>query len=149
MISDIFITDFTYPDFQSAFKRYFGELGIEVKDWDGLWQEMNSTHNMAYLRKAGGETVGFIQLTKISLESWFFKENVGFIREFWVKKEMRGQGHGSALLGMAEKYLLNEGMREIWLTTDTAPGFYLKKSYVRRPDITAKNEDEVFSKTLL
>ncbi len=50
---------------------------------------------------------------------------------------------------MAEKYLLNEGMREIWLTTDTAPGFYLKKGYVRRPDITAKNEDEVFSKTLL
>ncbi len=147
LITNTFITDFTDPAFQNAFKRYFGELGIKVNDWDGLWREMNGSDNKAYLRMVDGQTAGFIQFTEISLDSWFFKEKCGFIREFWIDKRLRRRGHGSALLAMAEKYFLNEGMSEIWLTTDTAPEFYLRMGYVRRPDITAKNNDEVFSKS--
>ncbi len=148
MISDILITNFTNTAFQNAFRRYFGELGIEVNDWDGLWREMNGSDNKAYLRMVDGKTAGFIQFIAISLDSWFFEEKCGFIREFWIDERQRRRGHGSALLGMAEEYFLNEGMREIWLTTNTAPDFYLKMGYVRCPDITAKNNDEVFSKTL-
>ena len=34
--TDALISDFTDPLFQRAFQQYFGELGIAVKDWDGL-----------------------------------------------------------------------------------------------------------------
>ena len=34
------ITDSLNPLFQEAFKAYFDELGVSIKDWDGLFQEM-------------------------------------------------------------------------------------------------------------
>ncbi len=50
----VMISDFTSPLFQSAFKTYFAELGISVKDWDGLFREMNDEGgNMAFVRTAG------------------------------------------------------------------------------------------------
>ena len=31
------ITDFTGPDFRESFRLYFNELGITIRDWDGLF----------------------------------------------------------------------------------------------------------------
>ena len=148
---DVLISDFTDAGFTEAFKRYFGELGISVEDWDGLFAEMNGTEgNRAYVRyDENGEAVGFIQFVAIELENWFFCERLGFIREFWISGEYRKMGHGSELLGLAERYFSDNGIRKVILTTDTAPEFYEAKGYKRDGSFTAKNKDDVFVKELL
>ena len=147
---DRHITAFSDPAFRTAFRRYFGELGLQVKDWDGLFGEMDAEgDNAAFLRTdEEGAVLGFIQFRPTPFTSWFFEETCGFIREFWVAPEVRGRGHGSALLALAEGYFREEGMYTAILTTDTAAGFYEGRGYVRAPGCRAKNGDPVFVKRL-
>ena len=151
--SDKLITDFTDPVFQAAFRQYFAELDINVKDWDGLCQEMNAEvegqKNAAYVRTAAdGSVIGFLQFVPIRFTSWFFEETLGFIREFWVAEAFRGRGHGAELLALAEKHFLERGICTAILTTDTAERFYERRGYVRANGCRAKNKDEVFVKRL-
>ena len=151
--ADVLVTDFTDPVFQAAFKQYFAELGINVRDWDGLFQEMNAgsggEKNAAYVRRlADGSAIGFIQFVPIRFTSWFFEETLGFIREFWVAEAFRSQGHGAQLLTLAERYFLEHGIYTAILTTDTAERFYERHGYVRAHGCKANNEDEVFVKRL-
>jgi len=153
MIHDLLITDFKHPLFQKAFIQYFAELGINVTDWNSLWEEMNSDGSLAYLRimriNEDSKIVGFIQLQPSKMTHWFFEETVGFIREFWISPEYRSQGHGSQLLRLAEKYLTDLcGVSRYILTTDTAESFYLKNGYTKRSKITAKNKYDVFVKDI-
>lgn len=150
---DVLISDFTDPVFQAAFKRYFGEIGVNVRDWDGLFQEMNAGNgdekNAAYLRTAeDGSVIGFIQFVPIRFTSWFFEETFGFIREFWVAEAFRSQGNGAELLALAERYFLEHGICTSILTTDTAERFYERHGYIRACGCRAKNRDEVFVKRL-
>ena len=148
-MTDLLISDFTDARFQKAFQLYFEELGIHVKDWDGLFREMNEDGNWAYLRMTeDGSVVGFIQFKPIALTNWFFEEKAGFIREFWIAEAHRGQGHGSALLGLAEAYFVSQGIHQTILTTDTAPEFSEKHGYRKNPCIQAKNNDDVYIKKL-
>ena len=148
---DVLISDFTDDGFMQAFKRYFGELGISVEDWNGLFAEMNGTEgNRAYVRyNENGEIVGFIQFVAVELENWFFRERLGFIREFWVSSEYRKMGHGSELIGLAERYFADNGIKKVILTTDTAHSFYETKGYRKDDSFTAKNNDDVFVKELI
>ena len=148
--TDVLISDFSDPLFQTAFQTYFSELGITVKDWDGLFREMNDEDdNQAFVRTAkNGSIIGFIQFKPTKFTSWFFEETCGFIREFWISNVNRNAGHGSALLRLAESYLKEHGMYTSILTTDTAESFYLKHGYRKAPGCKAKNEDEVFVKQL-
>ena len=151
--TDTLITDFTAPAFQTAFRQYFAEIGIEVKDWDGLFREMNQgdegQKNAAYVRMTeDGGVIGFIQFIPIRFSSWFFEGRCGFIREFWVAEQFRDQGHGSGLIALAERYFLEHGIGASILTTDTAGHFYERHGYGRAPECEAKNHDEVFVKRL-
>ena len=149
-LSDVLISDFSEPLFQTAFQTYFSELGITVRDWDGLFREMNDEgDNQAFVRTADdGSIIGFIQFKPIKFTSWFFEETCGFIREFWISNANRNAGHGSALLRLAESYFKEHGMYTSILTTDTAEHFYLKHGYRKAAGCKAKNEDEVFVKRL-
>lgn len=150
MTKDILLSDHTDPRFTAAFQLYFAELGITVRDWDGLFREMNDTPDThAFLRlNESGETVGFLQFSVTALENWFFEMPAGFVREFWISEKYRGKGHGKALLELAEQYFIRNNIQRVILTTDQAPCFYLHMGYERAPDIRAKNGDEVFIKTL-
>ena len=148
-MTDLLILEFTDARFQRAFQRYFEELGIRVKDWDGLFQEMTDDGNFAFLRLSDdGDIIGFIQFKPITLSNWFFEEKAGFIREFWIDEAYRGLGHGSALLTMAENALAQQGYHRVLLTTDTASSFYEKNGYHKDSSYSAKNQDDVYIKTL-
>ena len=144
------ITDSLNPLFQEAFKAYFDELGVSIKDWDGLFQEMkDQPGNVVILKLAdNNQVIGFIQIKIDTATHWFFEETLGFIREFWVDEPLRGQGYGTALLHAAEDYFVENGAYKAILTTDTAPDFYHKNGYVRDVSYVAKNKDEVFTKLL-
>lgn len=149
-MKDILISDFLNPVFQEAFQLYFKELGINVKEWDGLFKEMNDEgDNKAYVRMTEDSiTVGFIMFKPIKLSNWFFEESMGFIREFWIAEKFRSRGHGSALLQLTETYFLENGICKSILTTDTAERFYISKGYKKDASFAAKNEDDVFIKEL-
>ena len=53
------------------------------------------------------------------------------VDHFWVDEALRGQGHGSHLLGMAEEAARMHGAIGAQLTTPTfqAEGFYQKQGY--------------------
>ena len=149
---DVFIQDFTDAAFERAFRLYFAEMGLELKEeqWSALFEEMNREgKNAAYVRLSpDGEVIGFIQFTMIELTNWFFKWPMGFVREFWVDKPYRGQGYGRDLLQKAEAYFAAHGAARSILTTDSAEAFYLHCGYQKAPDIAALNKDEVLIKTL-
>lgn len=151
MTKDLFITDFSNPIFQNIFKEYFAELGIEVKDWEGLFSEMNTQNggNCAYIRTCDNEPIGFIQFTAVTLENWFLKERLGFIREFWVAEKFRKQGHGDEMLSLAEKYFKDNNICRTVLTAEEKERqFYLNRGYGTDPNIEVKNQIEVFAKSL-
>lgn len=148
---DLLITDFFNPVFQNMFKEYFSELNVSVNDWNGLWTEMNTQNggNAAYIRTSDNEPLGFIQFTEITLENWFFKEKLGFIREFWVAEKFRNKGNGTALLYLAEKYFKDSGIKRIVLTPDdNEQRFYLNRGYRIFENIQAKNAIAVFEKEI-
>lgn len=146
---DLLISDFSDSVFRGMFKRYFAELNVPVKNWDGLFEEMN-THdggNLAYVRFCGDEPAGFIQFKPVTLENWFFKERLGFIREFWVDKKFRKHGQGTALLSLTERYFKDSGIHRIILTADESEQpFYLNRGYRIVKTIEAKNEMTVLVK---
>ena len=149
-IKDVLISDFTTPEFTEMFKRYFTELNVSVKDWEKLFQKMNSeARNFAYIRIGDdGNCIGFIQFTIMPFSSWFFESNMGFVRELWIENKYRRRGHGKALLSCAEKFFVNRGVYKSILTTDTATDFYINCGYLKDIDILAKNKDTVFVKNL-
>ena len=167
--------DFTDASFQAAFRTYFGELGCRVTNWDGLFAAMGETgreytwthkddqgritrfvsgisadeRDHAFLLRAeNGEVAGFIQFTTMDMSSWFFRAKCGFIREFWICADLRGQGHGAELLRLAEEWLREQGYLCILLTTDTAPDFYLRHGYSLKKGVEARNKDNVYMKEL-
>lgn len=148
--SDAMISDFTDPLFQTAFRQYFTELGYRIRDWDSLFREMKDEgDNAAFVRTADdGRTIGFIFFRPIRFSSCFFEETYGFIREFWIAGEFRNKGHGTALIGLAEKHFRDSGIFTSILTTNTAADFYEKRGYERAPGCRAKNQHEVFVKRL-
>ena len=147
-MNDYLITDFLNPLFQTAFKEYFKELGVNVRDWNSLFCEMNADkETVAFLRTdSNGKTVGFIQFKKDEMKNWFFTEKIGFIREFWVANDFRGHGQGTDLLNLAEQYFVENDVHKTILTTNTVPDFYIKRGYVRDISYSAKNTYEVYVK---
>jgi len=148
--TDTLLTEHRSGAFRRAFQLYFSELGISVSDWDGLWREMDASgENITFLRQgADGEVIAFLMAVPMEFSSWFFTQRRGFLREFWVRKECRGRGHGAALLSRAEEHFRRQGVREMILTTDTAEGFYLRHGYEKAPDCRARNGDKVYIKKL-
>lgn len=167
--------DFTDTAFQQAFRTYFGELGCRVTNWDGLFAAMGETgreytwthrddtgrvtrfvsgvaaderDHALTLRDENGDVVGFIQFTAMHMDSWFFTAKCGFIREFWLRADLRRQGHGTKLLRQAEEWLRAQGCLCVVLTTDTAPEFYRKNGYTQQKGIEARNTEPVFTKML-
>ena len=148
--TDVLINIHTDPIFQDAFKTYFAELDVQISNWEGLFHEMDeSGMNYTYCRKAEtGEIIGFIQFTVMEMAGWFFTARVGFIREFWIREDLRGRGHGSELLMLAEDWLRQQSCACVLLTTDTATAFYEKRGYAKEHGIRARNKMDVFLKRL-
>ena len=149
-VDTILLSDFTDPRFCAAFRAYFAELDIPVRDWDGLFREMNGEgNNRAFLLLDGEETAGFLQFQMNAFSNWFFEEPFGFIREFWVAPGYRRRGYGSLLLERAENYFLDHGAHRVLLTAGPdAVDFYLAGGYEKAPGIRAKNQMEVLVKAL-
>lgn len=149
-MSNHFITDFSNPLFQTAFKSYFEELGIKIKHWDLMFKHMNEDkEDVCYLRTDDeNNIIGFIQFKKDELKNWFFTEKIGFIRELWINPNFRGKGQAKSLIELVEKHFIQNEKYKSILTTDTAPLLYIKCGYIKDQSYIADNEDDVYIKLL-
>jgi len=143
------IKDFTDPIFKNAFIEYFNELGIQVKDFDGLFDLMNNEGgNQAFIVTQADECIAFLQFRNDELNHWFFKEEVCFIREFWVKLDFRKRHIGVELMNQIEAYARNMNIYKLILTTHTAEAFYLKNGFVVDKSYIANNGQSVMIKSI-
>lgn len=142
---------FLDPQFFQAFQVYLRELGIDLEDdWSELEESFAANHKgLCYtFNVPSGEVLGFLQFEVNELTHFFFQEKFGFIREFWIRQDLRQQGHGGKLLSLCEDYLRKQGVARVLLTSDRAGAFYEKKGYGLYESIEAKNHNPVYTKWL-
>ncbi len=144
MIHDINIDD---RNFQKAFREYFSEIGITLKENTDVFEEIKKSQETEGTQslgiKQGEDFVGFVlyQVEPFVSSSGFFEQKVGFIREVWIKKNHRGQKLGTRLLEEVYRKLRDAGVKKVLLTYDEdAIGFYLKSGYEYDDSYTAKNK---------
>ena len=89
--SDIMISDFSNPLFQTAFKKYFLELGHAIKDWNGLFKEMNDDgDNVAFVRTSmNDKVIGFIQFKPVKLPLHAFTKDMDTLKQSDVKRRIK------------------------------------------------------------
>ncbi len=150
--TDTWLNDFSDTALQTAFRAYYGELGVRVTNWEGLFADMSAGEDAVLVRRnETGKVVGFLMfVASDAVTAWrgFFSTRLGCIEEFWIAPEYRSQGHGSALLHLAEERLVQQGCAYAILTTDTAPDFYCRHGYALQRGIRAKNKADVYLKPL-
>lgn len=149
---DTLLNECTDPTLQTAFRAYYEELGCRVTNWEGLFAEMNAGKDRFLVRRnAAGEIIGFLMfVTSEAITAWrgFFATKLGCVEEFWIDPAHRHQGHGSALMALAEDRFIAEGCGYAILTTDTAPDFYRRRGYSMQKGVRAKNNADVYIKPL-
>lgn len=148
----IFIKDYFDERFTNCFKKYFAELGLTIKNWDGLFEEMNSCRIKdkfeTILLLDRNEPIGFIQFQCETFMNWFFQESAGFIREFWIAEKYRNQGYGTKLMNLSFSYFQEKDIHKVLLTTDTAEDFYERKGFKKDLSYSAKNNLPTYVKNI-
>ena len=108
MYTEKTIHDYSDQAFQTAYRAYFAEMGMQVSNWEGMFTQMTDEGEPTIIRMdENGRVIGFIQFCRVEMTCWFFEDRYGFIREFWVAPEYRSQGYGTALLEQAEAWFAN------------------------------------------
>ena len=145
------ITEATFADpaFRDAFRAYFAELGITVRDWEGLFRYLDASGSCVLVHQhEDGRVIAFLLHSTKTMSSGFYTAQIGCIDELYVAPDCRRQGLGAALLSAAEELLTREGCGYVFLTSDSAPAFFTRQGYSHQPSVTAINGDPVFVKSL-
>ena len=143
-------TDYENLNFQQSYRQYYDDLGItDFKHWDRLFDDMAKEENFnTYLLVKEDTIIGFIQCQTIELTHWFFKEHCGFIREFWVSKANRKQGHGDTLFNVAIKTFKAQKLKKAILTSEKTERFYTNRGFTCDNSYHALNKDTVYVKSI-
>ena len=92
-------------------------------------------------------SIGFIQYQVDSPKSdWCEKEGYGCIREMYIHKDNRKQGHGRTLATHAENELKKLSVPYIYLTSDDVIDFWLSVGYFDTGDVCKKNGGNILVK---
>lgn len=78
-----------------------------------------------FVARADGHLAGVVGLEPFGA--------VGLLRSLAVRADLRGRGHGQALVAALERYAQGAGARELFLLTETAPEFFARLGYQKIP----------------
>ena len=92
--------------------------GLPVDDLD------TSPIDVLVMREAG-QVVGVVGLQST--------EGAGLLRSLAVLPTLHGQGRGGALVAAAERLAEQHGIDDVYLLTDSVPGFFALHDYLRVP----------------
>ena len=149
------LRDYSDLEFQACFRAYFAEIGITLRENTDVFRKMQRFADEQDMRclalTENGKVFGFLQFQEETMTHpmGFFTERLGFLREFWIAPDRRGQGWGTRLLGAVEEALRTAGVRKLILTYEpSALGFYRKHGFQPDPSYTAANQQDVVTKLL-
>lgn len=142
-------------EFQRAFREYFAEFGIPLKENTEVFNELMKAQDNEGMEsvslKNGNKLLGFIlyQIEIFKSSNGFFEQKVGYIRELWIDKNYRKQNLGTKLMEEIYNRLRKAGVYKILLTYDEdAIGFYEKLGYMYDNSYSAKNKERCMVKFL-
>lgn len=94
-----------------------------------------------------GVLCGFLeyQVDHVGL-NWNYRPGDGFIRECYVRPELRRQGYGRQLLAKAEQLLLQDHVSAIYLTCDDACHIWERLGYRDAGVICSLNGGQIYEK---
>jgi aminoglycoside 6'-N-acetyltransferase I len=134
-VKDLFLDVFSAEPWNDEWKsaeevsRYLGEL----------------TQNSNSLSLKLVDDTGSIVAASLGYVFSWWQGKEYFIKEFFVGRDNQGQGYGSTFLELMSNYLLERGIKAIWLITDRdfpAYRFYIKNGFTEAEDLV------FFQKTL-
>ena len=147
------LNDFYDARFQQAFRAYFQEIGVNLKEDTDVFDEISESCEKENMRTfaMGDETgiAGFIMVQPEYLKGSFFVEQAGFIRELWVAPLFLRCGYGKQLLEAAEDHFRALGISKLILTyEEEALPFYQKMGFIPDCSYKAKNEGNIVVKLI-
>ena len=145
------LSNFYDERFKQCFRAYFLEIGIHLKENTDVFDEIAKSYEKEKMRtfviEEEKQFAGFIMLQPERLQSGFFEEQVGFIRELWIAPSFRQRGYGKQLMEIAENYFKKCEVRKLILTyEENAFGFYKSLGFHEDDAYKAKNEGNVIVK---
>ena len=151
------IRPFVYEDiygFNEMFSAYFREdFKIVISDTkinvicSEIAESVTSKITWMDMLLVDSKLTGFIYYQIDNPESdWCEREGWGFIREIYIKSNMRGRGLGTKLVAGAEKELYNKGVRYIYLTSDEMGQFWNFCGYKKTDKLSDINHDPIYEK---
>lgn len=155
-LKKVFINDYYSIEFKTIFKEYFSDFGMEISYDCEVFDDITKAateegqETLAYVNKENN-IVAFLmfQVEELESESKFFKEKVGFIREFYVKKDIQRNGLGSRLLKETIDYLKSKDIHKLLLTYDIgAEEFYKKNGFLIDKSYIAENNEKCMIKLI-
>ncbi len=157
LIERVEIRPFGYEDlyrFNEMFSTYFREdFKIEISDakinviCSEIAESVARKITWMDMLLVDSNLAGFIYYQIDNPESdWCEREGWGFIREIYIKSNMRGRGLGTKLVAGAEKELYNKGVRYIYLTSDEMGQFWNFCGYKKTDKLSDINHDPIYEK---
>ena len=138
MVADYFLQDLNQPLNQNP----------PVNMCQRMIQSVTDQATYLDLLHQADTPIGFIMYQVDSPRSnWNEKEGHGFIREMYIHKDHRSQGHGQALATHAENALRRLSVPAIYLTSSKDGfAFWLRLGYTDTHEICAQNNNPILIK---
>lgn len=77
---------------------------------------------------------------------WCERPGWGFIREIYIRKNMRGQGYAKKIISHTEDKIRSMGAKNIYLTSDESEAFWIARGYKKTGAISSINHDPIYEK---
>ena len=130
------LTNVKTEEFEKVFREYFIEEGINLRPDTTVFDEMQKgieEHGVKILTiRKDDKLIAFImyQIIKMTALDEFFKQKLGFIREFYVIPSERGNGYSKVLTQNVEEYFKRHEVDRIILNAEEEVyEFYFKQGY--------------------
>lgn len=151
------IRPFSYEDayrFNEMFSTYFrDDFKIEISDTkmevicSEIADRVTSENAWMDMLLVDSNLAGFIYYQIDNPKSdWCEREGWGFIREIYIKNDLRGKGLGTKLVAHVENELYNKGVRDIYLTSDEMGQFWNFCGYKKTKKLSDINHDPIYEK---
>lgn len=155
------ITNENRAEFHRLMRSYAKELDEHqhrttdpavLERWtDSIIEKRHDNGRCLRLCRVGEELVGFLY-GKIDLpeDRGYKKVGYGYVMEFFVLPDRRGNGYGREMLRCLERFFTANGAKQMYLTADPVTGvpFWEKTGFSRTGEISPENGLEIYQKII-
>lgn len=142
-------------EFKKVFREYFACVGINLKSdtliFDEIQKDIDENGVKILTIRKADKLIAFIIYQEIKMKGLdgFFKQKLGFIREFYVMLSERGNGYSKLLSQRVEDEFKKHNIKKVILNAhEDMYDFYFKQGYYIDDTFTCANELKCLFKEL-